>query len=350
MPTLRVDQLINIGTEMLKAVGASDDEAIVVAEFLVRANLSGHDSHGIMRIPDYVRMIQRGEIKPGTEMEIVRETPSSAVVNGNRGFGQVVAKKCMELAVEKAKANTISSVVVFNLGHIGRLFDYSNIALEHDMIGITLRGRVVKGRSEGSFGVAPFGGREGLLATNPLCIAIPTGKENPFFIDMSTSVVAEGKVRIRLQKNEALPDGWIIDKEGRPSNNPADLYAGGSLLTIGGGVGYKGTGLSIVVAVLAGLLSPLAARGRINGVFMGDINIESFVPIDEFKDGMDNLIRYIKSSKPAKGFSEVLVPGELEVRTIKKRLEEGVDIPDETWEEIVKTAKELRLDVKKIIL
>jgi len=345
MPVLAAGQLKNIGIEIFKALGATEEEAKIVSEFLVKANLAGHDSHGVIRIIQYADQIKKGKIIPGTSIEVVRETPSSALLNGNWGFGQVIGFKAMKMAIEKAKNNTASVVCVYNCNHIGRLADYTMMAAENRMIGMAL--------ANANKIVAPYGGMERMLGTGPLSYAFPTDKEIPFVLDIATSVCAEGKIRVWLHKGEKLPYEWIIDKNGKPSNNPSDLYEGGAILPFGGEVGYKGFGLGLVIDVLGGILarSGPAYRDdkRGNGVFMEAINIESFIPLDQFKREMDELIRAVKRSKPMPGFKEIMIPGEPEYKTEEKKLKEGIYVPEKTWGEITEIAKMLRVDIEKYV-
>jgi len=345
MPVLAAGQLKNIGIEIFKALGATEEEAKIVSEFLVKANLAGHDSHGVIRIIQYADQIKKGKIIPGTSIEVVRETPSSALLNGNWGFGQVIGFKAMKMAIEKTKNNTASVVCVYNCNHIGRLADYTMMAAENGMIGMAL--------ANANKIVAPYGGMERMLGTGPLSYAFPTDKEIPFVLDIATSVCAEGKIRVWLHKGEKLPYEWIIDKNGKPSNNPSDLYEGGAILPFGGEVGYKGFGLGLVIDVLGGILarSGPAYRDdkRGNGVFMEAINIESFIPLDQFKREMDELIRAVKRSKPMPGFKEIMIPGEPEYKTEEKKLKEGIYVPEKTWGEITEIAKMLRVDIEKYV-
>ena len=341
-PIFRAGQLMETATKIFEAAGAPSDEARLVSEFLVRANLSGHDSHGVIRIIEYVSKIERGLIKPGSKIEIFSETPSTAVLNGNWGFGKVVAKRAMEVAIEKARKSAVSIVCAFNCNHIGRLADYTLMASENNMIGIAMVNSV-------RF-VAPFGGIERMLSTGPISFAFPTGLEFPLIIDLATSVVAEGKVRVALHKGEKIPYGWIIDKNGNPSDSPQDLYDGGALLPLGGEeVGHKGFGLGLAVEVLSGILSGAGCayeeNKRGNGVFFEVINIEKFMPIEEFKTKVSNLIKTIKASKPRLGFKEITIPGEPEYLTEKARLKEGIYVPKRTWEEIKKIAKKLGVNL-----
>lgn len=342
MPVFKAEQLKDVGTKIFVAAGAPVEEAKLVSEFLVKANLAGHDSHGVIRIVQYVSAIERGDIKPGAEIEVVRETRSSALLNGNWGFGQVVAKRAMETAIEKAAESSVGTVCAFNLYHIGRLADYTAMALQKDMIGIAM--------ANSSKSVAPHGGRERVLSTSPVSYAFPSGEENPIILDIATSVCAEGKVRVKLHKGEKLPDGYIIDKEGNPSNDPEDLYRGGAILPLGGdSLGYKGFGLALAVEVLSGILSAAGcayeAEKKGNGVFFQAIDIASFVPVDEFKRRVDSLTKTAKSCKLRPGFDEILIPGEPELRTEKKRLKEGIYVPEKTWQEIRSIGTKMGLDL-----
>jgi uncharacterized oxidoreductase len=189
-----------------------------------------------------------------------------------------------------------------------------------------------------------------MLSTGPISCAFPANSEFPFILDMATSISAEGKVRVKLHKGEKLPDGWIIDKDGNPSNDPKDFYEGGAILPLGGdAVGYKGFGLALAVEVLGGILSSAGCAyedGKMgNGVFFEAVNVESFVPLDEFKKRVDDLIRAVKSSKLRPGFEEIMIPGEPEFKTEQRRLKDGIPVPERTWEEIKSIAEKLNLNL-----
>jgi uncharacterized oxidoreductase len=344
MPVLTADALKRVGIEIFKALGATEEHATVVSELLVKANLVGHDSHGVIRILQYSDEILKGTLVPGATVEVLRETSSSALLDGHWGFGQVICLKAMKMAMEKAKTNAVSVICACNCNHIGRLADYSMMAAQNGMIGIAM--------VNSTKFVAPYGGAEKILSTGPLSYAFPTGKELPFVLDIATSVVAEGKIRVSLHKNEKVPYGWIVDKNGKSTNNPLDLYEGGAILPFGGEVGYKGFGLGMVVDVLTGILARADPAyyndKRGNGVFLEVINIESFMPVDQFKCEIDHLIRAIKKSKLMHGFTEIMIPGEPEFRTEQKRLKEGISVPEKTWGEIVERAKTLKIDLKPL--
>ena len=339
------DQLRKNSFEIFKAAGATDEEAKLISDLLVESNLAGHDSHGVLRIPQYVRMIQNGDIKPGANIEIVQETPATAVINGNWGFGQLIATKAMQIAIKKAKRCSISSVSVYNCNHIGRLASYALMATERNMIAMMM----VNGHG-GDQSVAPFGGIARRLGTNPIAVAIPTRGE-PFVLDITTSVTAGGKLRVKRARKEKLPDGWLINSEGNTTTDPEVYFTEplGALLPLGGALGHKGYGLSLVVDILAGALSEAGcsranASRTGNGIWACVINIENFTPIDEFKHRVQLLLEYVKSSPTGPGFEEIVIPGERSFRERRKRLKEGIFIEDETWRQIMEARRSLGLE------
>jgi uncharacterized oxidoreductase len=358
MPLLTSKQLTNVSMGLLKAAGASEEEAEIVTRFLVKANLAGVDSHGVLpNLIPYIRGLREGVIKPGARFEITKETLSTALINGNWGFGQLICYKAMQLAIDKARKTGIAAVAVYNCNHVGRMADYTQMAVENDMIGFIC--------VNSDPGVAPYQGRKRVLSTNPLSYGIPAGKEKPIIVDFATSVGAEGKVRAALYEGQQLPPGWIVDSQGRPSTNPADLYdpplppeqikLAGAILPMGGPEkGYKGYGLGLAVEILGGALTGTGCSyqvtpGSTNGVYINVVKIDQFVPLQEFKDRVDWLIRTIKNSPKAEGFSEILIPGEPEFREEEKRSRSGIMIPDMTWKTLVDTCKEYGLDAQKLI-
>ncbi|MEM2876004.1 MAG: Ldh family oxidoreductase [Candidatus Bathyarchaeia archaeon] len=345
MPIFTAEQLKNVGVAMFEAVGTPIDEAKQTVEMLVNSNLCGHDSHGVMRIPDYIEDILKGFCKPGSKIKIVRESATTALVDGGWGLGQVVAVKTMNLAIEKAKKHDVSAIATFNCCHIGRMADYASIAIHHDMIGVcTVIGNAI---------MVPYGGAERMLSASPLGIAVPAGKERPLVLDISMSVSAGGKVMHALAKGEKMPEGYIVDRDGRPTTDPEDYVKGGAVLPFGGPVAYKGYGLAMVIDALAGILSGRGSAfneaNRGQGVFQMAIKIDSFKPIDEFKAEMDNLIRVVKSSRKAPGFNEILIPGETELRKEKENLEVGIRIPETTWNKIIEVAEKVNVDAEGLL-
>ncbi len=345
MPNFTQHQLQKITTDIFEAGDVPSDEAAIIAELLVASNLAGHDSHGVIRIPQYVGLIESGLIQPGAPIEIARESASHALINGNWGFGHVIAQKAMSLAIEKAKSSTISAISVYNCNHIGRIGSYPLMAAEAGMVGITM---VNAGGT--ALYVAPFGGRDGRLATNPIAIATPTRNGHPILLDITSSVVAQGKIRVAVNRGDSVPFGWLINSEGEPTQNPQDLMEipPGALLPLGGIAGHKGYALGLMIDILGGALSGAGCSGsgntRLqNGVLMIALDIANFTPLEDFYDHVDGLIAHVKAAPTAPGFETILTPGEIEARQTEDRLREGIPIDDETWRQIQETATQVGL-------
>jgi len=345
MPSIQADELLSLSKRILIAAGANDDEATTVARLLVNANLSGVDSHGVYTyLHNYIQGIRTGQIKPNARIEIMRETSSTALLNGNFGFGQVIASKAMELAIEKARESGVSVVSIVNCNHIGRLADYSRMATKESMIAF------VAANSDPC--VAPYGGKKAVLSTAPLSWGIPAQSERPIIVDLATSAVAEGRVRAALYKGEEIPKEWIVNSQGKPSTKPAELYEpplppeqvklAGALQPAGG---YKGYALALIAEALAGALSGTGCSDDvksllINGVFILVLDPTRFATLTEFEERVDKLIQTVKKSPTAPGFSEIRIPGEREADEEKKRLERGIDVPENAWEAFLRLCSE----------
>jgi LDH2 family malate/lactate/ureidoglycolate dehydrogenase len=343
MPTVTADRLTQIGTALLQAAGATDDEARAVAIGCVDANLAGHDSHGVIAIPTYIDRIKAGHIMPGAPWTIVQESPTTTVIDGHWGFGFHVNAKAMALTIEKARTANVAACTVFRQSHVGRLAAYPLMAMREGMIAIATAD---SGRSPKH--VAPFGGREARLGTNPLAIAVPSDLEAPFYLDMATSAVAAGKIQLAVARGEQIPQGWIIDAEGRHTTDPTQYRKGGALLPLGGSEGYKGSGLAAMVEVLCGLLTGLGfgvePTGRHNdGVFMAVFNVAAFRPLQQFKREVAEFAHYLKSTPPSDGSSGVFYPGELESIRAQQRRRDGIAIENATWDNFKALAAEYKL-------
>jgi uncharacterized oxidoreductase len=341
--SVSAEELQQLGTRLFDAAGSPHEESTVISEILVRSSLMGHDSHGIVRFVEYINRLKAKELKPGAPFEIVQEAPCLAVVDGHGGWGALTARRAMQLAIEKARQSGVGTVVIRNCAHIGRLGEYSAMAAAAGMMG------AVFVNSHGSRDmVAPWGGIEARLSANPLSWAAPTGYDWPFMVDVTTSVLPEGKVRVALHSGKKLPEGCLIDHEGKPSTNPADLYASppGALLTLGGVVGHKGYGLNLGMELFAGALSGAGCVGQQNlvsgnGVFLQAISISHFIPLDHFTASVQDLIRHVKSARTRPEVAEILVPGEIEYRNQRQRLAEGIPVSDGIWEQLLGAATEL---------
>jgi len=309
----------------------------------IEANLAGHDSHGIIQIPTYVDRMTVGHIVPGAPWTIVHESPTTTVDDGHWGFGYVVSERAMRLTIEKADRANVAAATVIRQGHIGRLASYPLMAVEAGMIGLITAD---SGRSPKM--VAPFGGREARLGTNPISIAVPSNLDGPLFVDMATATVAAGKIQLAVSRGEQVPLGWIIDRDGRQTTDPNQLRAGGALLALGGTEGYKGSGLAVIVEILCGLLTGLGfgvePSGRHNdGCFMAVFKVEAFRHLADFKREVAELARYLKDTPPAEGFTGVLYPGEIEHLRAVERRQNGVEVEDVTWRKLQTLAQKYGL-------
>ncbi len=340
MPKLKAERIKEIGEALLVASGAPAVEAETVMRHCVNANLAGHDSHGIIMIPSYIERVKVGHIVPGAAWDIVQESPTTTVVDGNWGFGYVANERAMQYTIEKAKTANVAACTVFRQGHIGRLASYPLMAVEAGMIGLIAAD---SGRSPKH--VAPFGGAEPRLGTNPISIAVPSDLDGPLFLDMATSAVAAGKIGLAVARGQQVPEGWIIDKDGRQTTDPTQHRKGGALLPLGGSEGYKGYGLAVMVEILCGLLTGLGygvePTGRHNdGCFMAVFNVAAFRPLAQFKQEVTEFARYLQDTKPAEGFSRVYYPGEIEHEKEQDRRMNGVEVEDATMKKLADLAKE----------
>ena len=343
MPRVHAERLTQLGTALLRAAGASQEEAEAVAVGCVNANLAGHDSHGIIAIPTYIDRIKVGHIVPGAKWTIVQESASTTVIDGHWGFGFHVNAKAMQLTIDKAKKSDVAACTVFRQSHVGRLAAYPLMAVKEGMIGLATAD---SGRSPKV--VAPFGGREARLGTNPISIGVPSDLEAPLYLDMATSAVAAGKVFLAAARREPIPMGWIVGSDGQQTTDPAQLRKGGALLPLGGTEGYKGSGLAAMVEILCGLLTGLGfgvePTGRHNdGCFMAVFKVEAFRPLAAFKKEVAEFARYLKATPPADGSSGVLCPGEVEYMCEQERRRSGIDVEDATWNKLCALAGEYGL-------
>src|ERR1700740_2565498 len=334
MPKIPAERLSEIGRELFVAAGTPPAEAEIVMRHVVAANLAGHDSHGIIQIPTYIERIKLGHIVPGAPWTIVRESPTTTVVDGHWGFGYVVNERAMRLTIKRPKPANVAAATVFRQGHIGRVASYTLMAAREGMIGIATAD---SGRSPKA--VAPFGGRGARLRTNPISIAMPSDLDGPLYLDMATSAAAAGKIALAVARNQPVPDGWIIGSDGKPTNDPRQLRQGGALLPVGGSEGYKGYGLSVMVEILCGLLTGLGfgvePTGRHNdGCFMAVFKVDAFRPLEQFKKEVGEFARYLKATPPSLGSSGVLYPGEIEHLREVERRKTGIDVEDATWNKL----------------
>ncbi|MFN8585985.1 MAG: Ldh family oxidoreductase [Dehalococcoidia bacterium] len=343
MPLLPPATLRAYVARIFEAAGAPPEDAALVAHHLIEANLQGHDSHGVIRVERYIRDIEAGVLHPGAEVRLDRDDDTTAVVDGGWNFGQVVAHRTMAVAVEKARLRGVGIAVAHRSGHVGRVGAYGEQAADAGCIGIAM----VNNHGGGRVMSAP-GGLERRLSPNPIVVVLPT--EPRFVLDMTTSVVAEGKLRVARNRGESVPDGWIVDAEGRPATDPAAFYGPpqGSLRPLGGDAVHKGFGLALVVEALAGALSPAGtsrpgAPSVGNGLFCMAIDVARFRPLDDFAATFAALIEYVQSPPYAPGVDHITIPGEPERTSQRTREAAGIPLDDTTWQQLLATGEKLGL-------
>jgi len=351
MPTLNHTQLFAVANTILQGAGVSESEAAIIAGELADANLVGHDSHGIMRLVQYVDFIRDGYAHPGAALEVVNEGPTFAVIDGHFNFGQVIARSALHMGIKKAQEQGTATILIRNCNHIGRLGAYTHEAALAGMVAM------MAVNAPGPGGVAPFGGMERRLGTNPISIAAPAG-DDALVLDMTTSATAEGKLRVSKQKGEMVSEGLVIDGFGKPSCDPNAYYNTplGSILPLGGALmGHKGFGLSVMVDVLCGILSGSGVcrtdlpRGA-NGVWLHLLQIERFIPRANYDACMQTYLKSIKECPRLPGVDEILMPGEIEQRRRAQRLQTGVELPAETWRQLRELAESLQVSIEEFAI
>lgn len=344
MKLFSADYLRKFVADFFTACGAPPNEALMVADNLVESNLMGYDSHGVMRCMEYYRCVKDGRVRLGATPTIIKETPSTAIVDCALNFAPVAMNVMVNVACEKAQKVGIACAISKNAFHLGRLGSYVQKVAERGMFGFLSCNSRQKAHV-----VVPFGGRDGRLGTNPLAYAAPTNGW-PVVFDMSTTMIAAGKIDIALLEGKRLPENCIQDKDGNPSTDPKDFYGPngelfGTMLTLGSpNFGYKGYGLSMMVEILGSILGGEDAtidHNRSNGAMLIVINPDHFGGADQFRDLTDRFCKYQMSSRPAKGFEEVVVPGTYDFRLREKRLAEGIPIDEQIWSKMVAVAEEV---------
>lgn len=348
MPTIPADSLFSLTRALFEAIGVPNSDACVVAHSLVEANLCGHDSHGVMRVPQYLELLRKGTYKVDVPLTFLNETAAVVAADGHWGLGQVQAHRLLNHLLPKAKSLGVAAGTIRNCGHVGRLGEYAEVAVREKLV--LLAGANSHG---GGRRVAPPGGTEGRISTNPICMGVPTSTE-AIILDFGTSSVAEGKVRAHYQKKEPVPDGWLVDHTGAPTTDPAVLYTEprGSLLPFGGSQAYKGFGLGLLIEIWSGALSggvcanpdyPLTGIG--NAVTFVVLDPAMFGGVDYFLNEATRLSNYVRSCPTTTNVSSITLPGDPERATKAQRTVTGVPIPDATWDLILQTATELQVSI-----
>jgi LDH2 family malate/lactate/ureidoglycolate dehydrogenase len=333
MMKVKAESLEKFSKDILMVQGASEERAEVVSECMIHANLRGVDSHGIRRLPVYVQRIEKGLVNPQGAVTISSDSKTITVLDGGLSFGEVVGKCACDIVVEKAKHYGTGIVTCKNTNHFGMAACYGLYLAEHNMISIIM--------SNANPSIAPWGGKAPLFGTNPLCITIPAKDRPHIVLDMAVSIVARGKIREAEEKGEKIPLTWAIGPNGTATDDPSEAIQG-SLLPIGGPKGY---GMALIIDVLSGILSGAQYSTGIRSMFdlsgpsgMGHlflaIDIDRFLPADQFKRKIDEYIKTVKSSPKKDGVTDIYLPGELEYLSTIQRKKEGIFLPTKVLEKL----------------
>lgn len=350
-PRVSPEALKDYVTKVFCKVNVPEEDARTTADILVASDLRGISSHGVARLQRYVKGIENGVMMPVAKVTTVHETPLTAVLDGGDGLGQVVGFKGMKLAIEKAKASGMGFVSVRSSNHFGIAGYYSMMAMEHNLIGISMTNAAPL--------VVPTFGKDMMLGTSPISVAVPAGKERPFVFDAATSIVPRGKLEVYSRKGEPIPLGWAVDEAGKPSTETARIIknmlerVGGGLAALGGEGellgGHKGYGFSLIVDIFSAILSgglwssmtypkkegkPLPAKVA---HFFGAMKIDLFLPVDKFTSGMDEMIKALKNAPRAEGQDRIWIHGEKEFEARDENIKSGVPVE----EKVVTQLKEI---------
>jgi hydroxycarboxylate dehydrogenase B len=339
--------------QLIAGMGADPEVAAETGRHLLGANLAGHDSHGILRIPRYAKLAERGLLAPSARPTIIRQRGATALVDAHLGLGQFSTRFALDHALELAATYGSATVAIRHSTHIGRLGEYAELAAARGMIALVTMG--IAGPGQG--GVVPFGGSGRFVSTNPWCIGAPAGDDGPFLYDAATSSIAEGKIHYAHASGKALPQGTVVDATGRPTTATRDFYAGGALLPVGGlDFGHKGYGFALAAAMLGGLAMiddphpslptaaveahPGRAPGMTSGVLVMVIDPSAFGPAGAYAEMTGATLGAVRAEPPAPGHTRVLAPGDPEREARAARLQAGIAIPEATWTELCATAQD----------
>jgi len=346
------DYLKDFTIRIFEKIGCPRADARAIADVFIKAELRGLPSHGMIRIRDYFKLYEAGRINTKPHVQVVHETPGTAVVDADGAIGMVGATISMKLAVEKAENTGTGWVATRNSNHLGIGSFYAMMALEHDMIGISM--------TNANPMVAPSNSVERMLGTNPITMAVPAGEQPAFVADFSTTPIARGKLGVAAKKGEKVPFGYVQDKDGNPSDDPDIMKKGGSMLPLGGDLqhgSHKGYALASMVDILTGVLSganfgpfvppflaylpmPDTLVGKGMGHFFGAIRIDGFMPAEEFKQRMDKWIETMRKSRPVEG-KTVLIPGDIEREAEQRILKEGIHVLPGILQDVKEVADKL---------
>ena len=335
------ERLRDLTAAIFAKAGCQTVEAERIAAHLAEANLVGHDSHGVIRVSAYIAWLRAGKVLAGQSLQVVFENDAIAVVDGQFGFGQTIGEQAMRLGIEKCSRHGVAVIALRNSGHLGRIGDWPLLAAQAGKLSL----HFVNTSGAGIL-VAPFGGTQRRLSANPIAAGVPVTGRPPLLLDISACTMAEGKIKVALNKGVAVPDNCIIDAKGQPTTDPKVFYADppGAILSI---AGHKGYGLAVLCEVLAGALTgggcsdPKNAGRVVNGMLSILLDPSFFQADAAYTAEIERFIAWVKSSAKATPDGEILMPGEIEERTKSQRLRDGIELDETTWGQIQETAKSL---------
>ena len=335
--------LAEFASTALAKAGLPMDWARLTADSLVQADLWGHQSHGVMRLPWYLSRLNSGVVNPTAIPECIVDAGAVGVIDGRDGMGQIVAAHATRDVLRRAKAHGVGAVAVRNSNHFGTAMYFTLMAPRE--------GCIMFLTTNASPAMAPWGGIEKLVGTNPWSWASPAGRHPPMVLDIANTGVARGKIYLAAQNRETIPDGWAHDREGEPTNDPLAALAG-NILPMGG---HKGFGVSVLMDVLSGVLTGSAFGPAVTGPYQSErrsgaghlliaLNIAAFEPLPAFNRRIEDLIDGLKGAKLAKGFDEIFYPGEIEARSDARHRAEGLTLPAETLRDLAEVARGLEIE------
>lgn len=344
---IAASRLKQVSSQIFAAAGCQQAEADRVGHYLTEANLVGHDSHGVIRIPSYIDFLSAGKVLANQNIQVVLESDVLAVVDGGYGLGQTIGEQATKLGIEKSNKHGVAIIALRNAGHLGRIGDWPLLAAEAGKLSI----HFVNTSGAGIL-VAPFGGINRRLSANPFAAGVPRSGQPPILLDMSCCTIAEGKIRVALNKGVQVPQDCIIDGKGKPCTDPQTFYSEpGAILSI---AGHKGYGLGIITEMLAGALTGGGASNPANANRLANGMLSIYLDPKFFQDNnififaaeVDRFVDWVKSSEKTTPGGEILMPGEIELRTKASRLRDGIELDENTWGNIVKICQKFDLPVE----
>jgi LDH2 family malate/lactate/ureidoglycolate dehydrogenase len=333
MPRLSAEYLHQVSREIFTGLGTPEDIAARVTEVLVGANLAGHDSHGILRIPSYLEEVDQKKVVVDARPVVVRQTDTTAVMASKGGWGHYASDRAMSIAIEKAKNHGMGAVVLGRCNHTGRMGEYAEMAARAGCVGMVFLGY----GGTGLGWCAPFHGTDKMFMTNPVSIGVPVAGSHPFLLDYATTLVSRGKVKVAHSKGEPCGEGWILDSNGMPTTSAEDFMNDGFLQFFGL---HKGYAMALATVLLGGLSGAFDdANVRMGGVLFLAMDIEAFCDPDTYSANVAKLLERIRSSRRVREDEPVLVPGDPEVIAREQRNRDGIDVPDSVWNAILEGAR-----------